>query len=745
MTLFVVSNSCKASAPSLFPIAKQGKLSQGFSSGKKRIETDTVLFGTQTTRSNLTLGHLEKYGFLPHTPQQALDLSWDQLAPFLKLKMGSTNFEALMANQSIKSPKVSEKNGEWLKQSKIIGVHPRIVGSYLGLVKYALTFPEDAIHLLPVRTPGAGNSLYAPIRWDTSAEMMDPKLTQLGFDTPEKQLKWAINALHAMGKTVGLDIQPHMDRFAEPVFTHPEAFEWALINKNTDTLASQSDTLSDGVKLVVMNYMMSSLPEGVSLADILSLYASHTSEKKRGEILFGPENNSEQRQAKRIALMNHLRSLGYETLPTPMFYHCRPFSYLGEKNDGNGNTWAEFDIPERPEYAEMRSTRVFGSIAPFKWHHSENGLPQTNRPNYPVWDYYAQHIQQDIQQFGFDFCRVDMPYSYLSTREDRPISSLGQPYPKSIWAYVKQASQAIQPHTATFAEAFFDPKSTQGNNEDPYQHIGEHQFDVALGNQQYQDLDESWMEKARKLNLITFFKQLQYKISHCIMTADSDDAKFNAKYPSHFANRIRLFAALFLNQPSYMACGFEQRSDQSLHPALNTPQKYTRLFIDGNLKRQLLFFKWGLGIPLSQSLQRMRRAYQKLQKKLAPLQHRWLDTHLQNTDYKHVGLWLYETPTRATEPSKPKYVFALNSNPTQDVEVVTLDPLDPVSPIASQSSDENHSTSITLEPVFSTDYTAATLPVIKGNTKKPLVLTRLAPGEGRIYRVKQLTQNTEAT
>jgi hypothetical protein len=255
------------------------------------IESDTLHFGSKSNPSGKAPGdivhrHVQKHGFLPHTPEQALELNWEQLAPLLETKIGTTQFNALMAKQPILSPRVSEKNGEWLKQSKIIGVHPRIVGTYLGIVKYAMTFPEDTIHLLPVRTPGAGNSLYAPIRWDTSAEMMDPELSQLGFDTPEKQLKWAINALHAMGKSVGLDIQPHMDRFAEPVFTHPEAFEWALIDKSSDTLALQSDDLSDGVKQAVTTYLMSNPPEGVSAPDILALYASGTSEEKRGQILF---------------------------------------------------------------------------------------------------------------------------------------------------------------------------------------------------------------------------------------------------------------------------------------------------------------------------------------------------------------------------------------------------------------------------------------------------------------------------
>jgi hypothetical protein len=183
-----------------------------------------------------------------------------------------------------------------------------------------------------------------------------------------------------------------------------------------------------------------------------------------------------------------------------------------------------------------------------------------------------------------------------------------------------------------------------------------------------------------------------------------------------------------------MGCGFEQRSDEHPHPAMNAPTKFTRHYIDGNLKNKTLDYQWGVGISLSQSLQRIRRFYQKLKRQIAPLQHRWLDTSLQNTHFKHVGLWLYETPAKPGESPTPKYVFALNSDPHDAVAEVQLDPLD-----SSSAELPEKKKDITLEPIFSTDYLASTLTVIKGDTKTPLILKRLAPGEGRIYRVRQVS------
>ena len=59
-------------------------------------------------------------------------------------------------------------------------------------------------------------------------EFFDKDLYQTfpNLDTVEKQLKVVINLLHVMGKTVGMDVIPHTDRYSQIVLANPHYFEW---------------------------------------------------------------------------------------------------------------------------------------------------------------------------------------------------------------------------------------------------------------------------------------------------------------------------------------------------------------------------------------------------------------------------------------------------------------------------------------------------------------------------------------
>ena len=83
---------------------------------------------------------LEK-SFYNLKPSECLKLSFEHSVGLLKELIGAENFE-LAKNFNIKSPLINEKNSEWIKRTKIIGINPRIVKTYWGIVKYAMTFPE---------------------------------------------------------------------------------------------------------------------------------------------------------------------------------------------------------------------------------------------------------------------------------------------------------------------------------------------------------------------------------------------------------------------------------------------------------------------------------------------------------------------------------------------------------------------------------------------------------------------------
>ena len=76
------------------------------------------------------------------------------------------------------------------------------------------------------------SSLYGKVSWNINTAFFNSELHRAvpHLDTVEKQLKVVVNLLHALGKTVGLDVIPHNDRFSEIVLTYPRLFEWVRRN-----------------------------------------------------------------------------------------------------------------------------------------------------------------------------------------------------------------------------------------------------------------------------------------------------------------------------------------------------------------------------------------------------------------------------------------------------------------------------------------------------------------------------------
>jgi hypothetical protein len=174
--------------------------------------------------------------FVSIMPETAIKMSYEQSLQLLKTLVNEDELlKAFDIKNTYPSPVAAEINTNWFKKSNIIGINPRITKTFWGIIKYAMTFPENAIHILPLFESGCDNALYAPISWKLSQEFLDPDLVKIGFDTPEKQLKLIINVLHCMGKTVGFDALTHCDKFSEIVFVNPKYFEWVKLNKERTT------------------------------------------------------------------------------------------------------------------------------------------------------------------------------------------------------------------------------------------------------------------------------------------------------------------------------------------------------------------------------------------------------------------------------------------------------------------------------------------------------------------------------
>ena len=82
-------------------------------------------------------------------PDEILKTSFDDALSLLKSLIGETKFQQAL-NFEIKSPLVNQKSSDWLKSAKIVGINPRITKTYFGIIKYAMTFPEDAVHIMQI-------------------------------------------------------------------------------------------------------------------------------------------------------------------------------------------------------------------------------------------------------------------------------------------------------------------------------------------------------------------------------------------------------------------------------------------------------------------------------------------------------------------------------------------------------------------------------------------------------------------
>lgn len=663
--------------------------------------------------------------FIPLPPKDIMALSLPQTRILLNQLTGKDIIASSRLGKKIAGPMATQTDGKWLQKSNLIGIHPRLAPTYLDMVKYAMSFPEDAVHLLPVLQAGAGNSLYAPASWNLSREFMSPELTAQGLDTPQKQLKFAINSMHALGKSVGLDVQSHTDRYSETVFAFPEYFEWIRLNSEKNREISNADTLHEAVQEEIRGYLRSSGDANGQPVDEETLnkfFTPETTEEKRLNLLFGPTTNESTRMIRRLSLMNWIRDQGFETIPVPIFYHHRPIKFMEMVREPNGVSWAKFEANDNIEEPYPLSFTVFGSITPFKLYHSTNGIPDTTRPNLPVWDYYANKIATLQKEYGFDFLRVDMPYTNTTAP---PAGSEASPEPKAFWAYVKQKIQAQNPSIATLAEAFFDPRCCRGV--DGYQNIEASQFEVALGNMQYQAMDQNFLGKTKGLNLASLFRKVTFSICQTMMTDDSDKPKFNYAYGAPLAKQIRAFIGLFLNQTSYMGQGFETRD---LDPSMDN-RNYSCHFIDGNVKDSQGNFQWGQDQAFFNTLTRLREQYTKLKDTLNTQSHYWLDNN-----HGDVGAWTYSDPKTGVDR-----LFVLNTDAnTEKPEVNITNPLDVEALDVSKGTQQT----LALLPEFSTDESKKSLATMIVRRGTPIKITNLGPGEGRIYRVIRPRTKTSA-
>lgn len=508
-------------------------------------------------------------------PEIAVKLSIYEVFQVIADRFGNESFSnALNPDNTVLSPVAYLDNATWLKKSNMVGVNVRTIGNFFNLVKYGLTLGQniDSIHILPVWEPGVVSSLYGKTSWNINSEFLSYELKSLvpHLDTPEKQLKVTINLLHLMGKTVGMDVIPHTDRFSEMVFLYPVLFEWIyregpqLVNVDNNNYLSIQDLVWQYFHENNANY-----PVDLTKEAFFDPSCQIYSDQQKSVWLFGEIKQPQIRLKRRLELMQILLNNGFETYPVTM---APPYRGIHIKDndfiiDELGIKWYNyhFDNPQG-------MSRVFGPLTRYKFFNTFSGTQTLdfNNPNVLAWDYIARKYFENHFQYNFDFMRGDM--AHVQPRENGVPQTLPDYY-DPLFHIKNYINEKGAKHFGFFAETFLAPDNTMGygNEADHLEAIG---AESTLGDLQASKVgSELFMSNLQ--NYLHYLENRKFAPNFTVMTADKDDPRFDEFFEK--GNLLRYFVATFLvNMPSYVSLGFESRNP---HLTRVPNEEYSKLYV----------------------------------------------------------------------------------------------------------------------------------------------------------------------
>ena len=561
------------------------------------------------------------------------------------------------------SPVATIARPDWVQSGNFVGINVRTLGSFWKIIPYALTLPrcQSAIHLLPIWEPGVVDSLYGMASWRINPEFFSRELA-LAFpwlDTVEKQLKAVVNLLHAMGKTVGMDVIPHTDRYAEIVLSHPSFFEW--LRRRDLKITDHSAQLHETVELCIFEWLIKRGPAtgfGQLPAAARELFYEWD-EARRLEVLFGFSNDQYGRNLRRGDLVSHLYAEGLEPVPATMGPPYRGIEVdpgdAAKTIDAEGRIWRDYRIT-RPQ----SMSRVFGPLTRYKLYEALDdnrdwGI-DFDKPRYEVWQYVCEHYAQVAHLYGMDFMRGDM--SHVQMRADGVPLHVGTYY--DIHLAVKERIRQDKPWFGYFAESFLAAPGVMAYG-DEVEHLEQSAADATLGDLQSMVVGSpEFMSHFRRYADIAQTRRVVPCMT--MMTGDKDDPRFDKFYLA--CNEARMFTGLFLTDwPSYMALGFECRDP---HPQPAPNEFYTKLYVfkiaTGD-KKTSGPYQWGNNKALFEGLTAIRQLADELLPNIEGSKTQWL---LPPDPTAGVPLIAW------TQSGDPKFIFVANLSDTLRQSAVKL-------------------------------------------------------------------------
>ena len=549
------------------------------------------------------------------------------------------------------SPLAKEQDCAWIRRARTVGINVRTIGSFWSVIPYSMTLPsaQQAVHLLPVFEPGVVSSLYGPTSWNINPEFFSQELFEVfpHLDTVEKQLSLVIGLLHLTGRVVGMDVIPHVDRYAEQSLANPGLFEW--IRREDIKIGSHHADLYVDVYNILHDYLKQkgSATPGLDLPDSPTDFFEKWKEEDRLLLMFGAPDNHTGRLNRRKGMVELLYRAGLETLPATMGPPYRGIEVDPDPDaintDEEGRIWRDYRFTSPGKFS-----RVFGPLARYRLYEPKNNNADWeldfNAPNIRAWDYVCNHYKQVQSAFDFDFMRGDM--SHVQMRPEGTPPDPDRYY--DLLAAVKLSILPEKPYFGYFAESFLAPAGEMAYG-DECDHLEGSLADSALGDLQSEPVGTSRFvsELARYVELL---RTRKFAPNFTIMTADKDDPRFDRFYIN--GNETRYFIGLFLaDMPSYMALGFECR-DTHLSPAPN--EHYTKLYVFREFRGPKAVsgpFVWGKNGQLYHNINRQKSLSEEIFSEIRESDTRWLAAPDHSGSGKVIA-W--------TQDSDARYIFAAN-------------------------------------------------------------------------------------
>lgn len=604
--------------------------------------------------------------FIPHLlPELAVKIPTAQIAYILERKLGQATFyQAINPNNTVDSPVKSLPDGQWLKTVNMVGINVRTIQSFWNVVKYSLTLPasQSSIHLLPIWECGVVASLYGMAGWNINPEFYDAELASYypHLDTVEKQLKVVVNLLHALGKTVGMDVIPHTDRYSEVALANPQYFEW--LQRKEFEILNHEENLHLKVQERIFEFLqMVGASVDIPYPKSVQAFFDNTqfSESDRILVLFGQKKDLWGRNGRRNQFISYLFEEGYEPVPATM---APPYRGLvvdphdeAKTIDEDGRVWRDYVIAQ-----PQTMSRVFGPLGRFKLYDAKNNNAQWeidfDKPRTEVWEYVANRYLGFATEFNFDFMRGDM--SHVQMRPNGTPSETDLYY--DIHKYIKHFIRQQKPSFGYFAESFLAPPNEMAYGVEE-EHLEGSDTDSTLG-----DLQSMVVGTPRFIHEFARYHHLaqtrSFAPNFTIITADKDDPRFDEFYLK--GNELRLFMAFFLtDMPSYMSLGFEQRD---AHPVPAPNEHYTKLYVfqlDQGPKSTHGPYIWGKNAALFSNLEKIKTVADQLYPSLLHKKIDWIIAPAVENEHKVIA-WQIAGET--------DYIFLVNLDIEQNSEAIEL-------------------------------------------------------------------------